>query len=439
MIWLAAVVAAFVGLGAGYGAGELRGRRQAVAARALCESARALLESARPLGFRAVVPLPATPAAMAAELRRFGEWFGMEWRRSEEERHRMGAVMQGLTEAIVLLDRQGDVLLANDAAGRLWPQLGAPGRHQHDLFQDERLDKALAEASASGQSQAADLSLPGPPRRHLRVRILPLEPVPAGGNLVVVQDVTSQRISDQIRRDFVANVSHELQTPLTSVRGYAETLADESLTAEEHERFTGHILREAERMAVLVRDLLALAQLEAPRWAPVTPVALGELAAEVVTQESSFAAERGVTLRRLPGDAVVPGRAEELRRALQNLVRNALAYTPAGGRVVIGVERRGAMAAVSVADTGIGIPPAALPRIFERFYRVDPGRSRDTGGTGLGLAIVKHTAEGHGGRVEVQSTLGQGSTFTLLLPTRPGDGHAPSPEIDGVSAGTAGH
>ena len=432
MIWLAAVVAAVLGLAVGYGAGEFRGRRLAAAALALREPARALLEAARPLGFRAGAPLPGTPGALAGELRRFGEWFGAEWRRSEEERRRMGAVMQGLTEGIVLLDREGNVLLANDAAGRLWPQLAAPGRHQHDLFQDERLDKALAQALVAGQPQAADISLPGPPRRHLRVRILPLDPAPAAGNLVVVQDVTSQRASDQIRRDFVANVSHELQTPLTSVRGYAETLADESLTPEEHRRFTEHILREAERMAMLVRDLLALAQLEAPRWAPVTPVSLGDLAAEVVSQEASFADERGVALQRLPGDAVVPGRAEELRRALQNLVRNALAYTPAGGRVIIRVVRQGAMAAVSVEDTGMGIPAPSLPRIFERFYRVDPGRSRDTGGTGLGLAIVKHTAEGHGGRVEVQSTLGKGSTFTLLLPVRQGDAHPPSAEAEGI-------
>ena len=420
-LWAVPVGLGLAGLG--YAAGRLHGRARLAQGTALRQPVRALLDQAAELGF-ARRDARAPGGGLTADLDRFRAWFTAEWRRSEEERRRMAAVMQGLTEGIVLLDGSGRVLLANDTAERLWPQLHAQGRHQRELFQDERLDAALAEALNTGQSQAADLDPPGPQRRHWRVRILPLEPAPGAGEtgsgaLVVVQDVTSQRISDQIRRDFVANVSHELQTPLTSVRGYAETLADEELSPDERRRFTAHILREAERMAALVRDLLALAQLEAPRWAPATPVHLEELVREVVAQEGVYALERGVALEILPGDdAAVSGRVEELRRALQNLVRNALTYTPASGRVRIRVERRDGMAAVSVEDTGIGIPAEALPRVFERFYRVDPGRSRDTGGTGLGLAIVKHTAEGHGGRVEVRSTPGEGSTFMLLLPAR---------------------
>ncbi len=338
----------------------------------------------------------------------------------------MAAVLAGLTEGIVLLDRQGRVLLVNDVARGFWPQAasGLQGRHQVELFQDARCDRLLARALACGEAQQADLERPGPKGRWWRLHIVPL--ADAGGEaaaaatagaLVVVQDITEQRATEQMRRDFVANVSHELQTPLTSVRGYAETLLDaDDLEADEIRRFSGYILKESERMAALVRDLLALAQLEAPRWVPAEPVALGELARDVVAAQAAFAAERGVALEVAAEPVLAPGRPDELRRAVENLVRNALAYTAAGGRVQVRVGRVGSEARLQVVDTGIGIAAEHLPRLFERFYRVDRGRSRETGGTGLGLAIVKHTAEGHGGRVEVDSVPGVGTTFTLVLP-----------------------
>jgi two-component system phosphate regulon sensor histidine kinase PhoR len=428
----ALLVAVGVGLAGWTAGGWAAARRAARAGGRLREAARRLLDRARALGFEAHTPLGGEAEALPAELERFRFWLDEQWRRSEEERRRLAAVLEGLTEGIVLLDRYGRVLLANPVAQALWPRL-APrlhGRHQIELFQDAACDRALSEAMASGRPREAEITRPGPPRRHWRVRVLPLGPHQApelqvappppeegaAGALVVLQDITQERALERTRRDFVANVSHELQTPLTSVRGYAETLLREDLTPEQRRRFLGHILREADRMAALVRDLLALAELEAPRWVQATPVRMDELAREVAAAEGGFAQQRRVDLRVEAEPAVVLGRAEELRRAVDNLVRNALAYTPAGGRVQVRVRRVGAEVHLEVEDTGIGIPAEHLPRIFERFYRVDRGRSRETGGTGLGLAIVKHTAEGHGGQVRVSSTVGQGSTFVLVLP-----------------------
>ncbi len=397
----------------------------------LREAAEKLIRQATEVGFSTSAPRAGAmrPEDAALDVERLRFWWDEEWRRSEEERRRLSAVLSGLTEGILLVDRYARVLLSNDVAAALWPRLRplVRGPMQLELFGDPTLDAALSEALWRAEARQVDIDRPGPPRRFFRVRVLPVggagraesKAAPAGeatGALIVVQDVTEHHGVEQVRRDFVANVSHELQTPLTSVRGYAETLRESGLSPDERRCFTGRILQEADRMAALVRDLLALAQLESPRWAATEPVHLERIAREVAASLSPFAAERSVALSVEGGVAVVSGRADELRRAVDNLVRNALAYTAAGGRVVIRVQRRGDQATVAVEDTGVGIPPEALPRIFERFYRVDRGRSRETGGTGLGLAIVKHTAENHGGHVEVESEPGKGSRFTLVLP-----------------------
>ncbi len=446
-------VALVVGAAGGWIAGDAIGLRRATrAAGALGEATRRLLARARELGLPPTAvptPGPTDAPALADEVERFRFWLDDQWRRSEEERRRLAAVLSGLTEGIVLLDRYGRVLLVNDVARALWPRMvpRLRGRHQIELFQDAACDEAVTRALQTGSPQQAEIERPGPTRRFWRLRVLPIaadqaptvqavlppgdEATPAGA-LVVVQDITEHRATEQMRRDFVANVSHELQTPLTSVRGYAETLRDETLDADDRRRFLNHILREAERMTALVRDLLALAQVEAPRWAPAEPVELGDVGRDVVAAQGAFARERGVALELVASPATVSGRPEELRRAIDNLVRNALAYTPKGGRVQVRIGRRDGEAVVEVEDTGIGIPEAARARIFERFYRVDRGRSRETGGTGLGLAIVKHTAEGHGGRVTLRSEVGKGSTFTLSLPTAAVSGGRLTPAGDAV-------
>lgn len=221
------------------------------------------------------------------------------------------------------------------------------------------------------------------------------------------------------RGELVANVSHELKTPLTAIRGCAETLEDGAIAKPEvARRFTGRILEQCERLEDLLRDLLTLSRLEShPQPSVREPLDLTEVVRHAVEVLAPRAAERAIDLRLVT--AAVPrvgGRRGELERLFLNLIENAIKYNRDGGEVEVRLQRTGAEAVIEVADHGIGIPDDALERIFERFYRVDKGRAREHGGTGLGLAIVKHVVLHHGGRVEVESRLGEGSTFRVRLP-----------------------
>jgi len=242
--------------------------------------------------------------------------------------------------------------------------------------------------------------------------------LPNGGGLLVIRDVTELRRLEAMRRDFVANVSHELKTPLTSIAGYAETLATEASPGTQIERFARPILSNARRMHRLVDDLLDLSRIESGRWQPHPElVDVRGLAGEAWAAFTDRAGERRIQFTAGAGDVhhitVDP---DALRQVLTNLLDNALRHTPPGGRITVSLESAPGGVTVSVADTGSGIAPEHLPRIFERFYRADPGRSREEGGTGLGLAIVKHLVEAHGGRVEAHSTLGRGTTIRMFFP-----------------------
>jgi two-component system phosphate regulon sensor histidine kinase PhoR len=245
----------------------------------------------------------------------------------------------------------------------------------------------------------------------------------AHGAVLTFHDVTERRRLDQVRRDFVANASHELRTPLTSIKGFVEALEDGAVAepATAH-RFLGKIRVHADRMAALVGDLLELSRLESgerpPRWENVDPEALVE---DVVASFADAAARKDQALVPAGGGAPpVVSDPERLRGILENLVENAIKYTPAGGRVEISSALGPAGSAVfTISDNGPGIAAEHLPRIFERFYRVDKARSRDLGGTGLGLSIVKHLAEGMRATVSVQSEPGRGTTFTVAVPARP--------------------
>ncbi len=418
MLWILAVL-----LGAGAGAtvaARVAGARAVARHARLSESAAAAAARGREL-----VGLPPmasrAPEDVAFALDELVERWAADWQAGREERRRLRGVLSGLVDGVMLLDGAGRVLLANEAAARIWPRLTGRllGMSQIALFHDPELDAALSRAEAAAQAETVVHVLSGPPRRYLEVRILPARDEGGAGALLVLRDVTDRHALDQMRRDFVANVSHELQTPLTTIRGFAETLVEEhDLGPDERRRFAGLILREAERMTDLVRDLLELARLEAEAWRPAPePVNLEDVAADVCERAQARAKKRQLTVAcQADGPAVVAGYAEELRRALDNLVNNAIAYTPPGGRIEVrtGTDARGVFAAVR--DTGVGIPVAEQSRVFERFYRVDRGRSRESGGTGLGLAIVRHVVEAHGGRVVLESTPGAGSTFTCLFP-----------------------
>jgi len=255
------------------------------------------------------------------------------------------------------------------------------------------------------------------------VRVAPLGSGVGGGGLVLVlaEDQTESRRVEEVRRDFVANISHELKTPVGALALLAETVEDAADDADAVRRFAGRMRQEASRLTVIVQDLITLSRIQAAEPVPdPAPVELDTVVAEALDRCRMKANARGITLASL-GDRnlAVLGDEDLLVTALRNLLENAVGYSPERTKVVVTTTKLGdGGAEISVTDQGIGIPERDLERIFERFYRVDPARSRATGGTGLGLAIVKHVIAAHGGRVTVRSEVGAGSTFTLWLPLR---------------------
>jgi two-component system sensor histidine kinase SenX3 len=242
---------------------------------------------------------------------------------------------------------------------------------------------------------------------------------PDGLILLLAEDQTESRRVEEVRRDFVANISHELKTPVGALALLAETMEEAADDPEAVRRFASRMRQEASRLTYLVQDLITLSRIQAAEPVPdPNPVDLGAVVAEVLDRCRMKASARGIELAESCDEGLaVLGDEDLLVTALRNLVENAVAYSPEKTRVVVSATRDGVNAAqISIADQGIGIPERDLERIFERFYRVDPARSRATGGTGLGLAIVKHVVAAHGGKVTVWSKEGVGSTFTLRLP-----------------------
>jgi two-component system phosphate regulon sensor histidine kinase PhoR len=331
----------------------------------------------------------------------------------EEERTAREAILSSLDEGVVLFERDGAVLYQNRQAGTL---LGGPVAHLRNVAAPT-IREAVARAGGNGGPVAEEVAL-GPSSRTVRVAA---SAVPGDGRvLMVLRDVTEARVVDAVRRDFVANASHELKTPVASIRALAETI----VAASQHDapavpRFAEKIERESVRLARIVADLLDLSRLEG-----VASDRASVHLDQVVTQEASRFEEQvreaGIALRvEVPGPVPVEGSDRDLALLVRNLVENAVQYTKPGGSVVVSARPEGNRAVLEVRDTGIGIPARDRRRIFERFYRVDRARSRETGGTGLGLSIVKHVAENMGGTVSVESELGRGSTFTVRLPLAP--------------------
>ncbi|MDQ3951365.1 MAG: ATP-binding protein, partial [Actinomycetota bacterium] len=265
-----------------------------------------------------------------------------------------------------------------------------------------------------------------PARTSLRSHLAPLDD--AGGVVLVVGDVTQELQTQRLRREFVAHASHELKSPVAGLQVLAEAVRDavrEDPAAAAG--FAERIVAESDRLGRLVTDLLDLSRLEEAERVPETPVELSSVVSGEVTAAVHAAEQRGTSVEsRVQPGVWVRGEKGPLGHLVRNLLDNAVRYTPDGGRIVVTLERAGDAAALAVADDGIGIPLEAQERVFERFYRVDRARSRDTGGTGLGLAIVKHIAELHGGTVALESELGRGSTFSVRLPAIRGTGNVRS-------------
>jgi two-component system phosphate regulon sensor histidine kinase PhoR len=349
---------------------------------------------------------------------------------STAERAQLRSILAGMFEGVVLVNRDRRLVLTN-AAARSMLQLpdDAEGRHFKDLIRDSDILQLLAQALAPGEPpESREVRLARSPDRAfiatgVRVAGGPASAEahePAGGAVLVLHDVTDLRRADRVRRDFVANVSHELRTPLTAVRGYVEALLDAPPSDEaDRRRFLEIISRHTLRMERLVRDLLRLARLDAGQEVlEQAPVPLDALVTGVETEmETALERKQQRLMRMLSPDAdVVSGDPAKLHDVLRNLVENAINYGPDGSDVEVASSKTPAGVAITVSDRGPGIPPDDVPRIFERFYRVDRSRSRDPGGTGLGLAIVKHLVGLHHGTVSAAAREGGGTVVTVLLP-----------------------
>jgi two-component system phosphate regulon sensor histidine kinase PhoR len=339
------------------------------------------------------------------------------------DRARMQAILAGMIEGVVAVTEQGRIRLVNDAARSLLGIHGEPeGRHYLEIVRHPDIAAQLGAALRGSTTDGLELTLPRERDLTIFARSAPVASPGAGGAVLVLHDITELRRADRIRRDFVANVSHELRTPLTAVRGYVEALVDGTPDQTDARRFLDIIGRHTLRMERLVRDLLRLARLDAGQES-LEHVAchVEALFAGVETELASVIESRRQIVERhiAPDAASVDGDPPKLHDALRNLLENATNYSPEGSRIVMASERRGDRILLSVADEGPGIPEADLPRVFERFYRVDKARSRggrDPGGTGLGLAIVRHLVELHRGRVTVENRPTGGAVFTVEVP-----------------------
>ena len=339
---------------------------------------------------------------------------------------RLRMAVDRLEHGVVIWDGQSEIY-RNRAAVAL-----AEARDGHVLVA-AALEELLAEA-ASGRHVRRAVELFGPPAESFVVVASPISPGGGDGAIAVVEDRSLQRRTETVRRDFVANISHELKTPIGALGLLAETLRDEP-DHEIVERLASRMILEADRLSRTVDDLLELSRIEFGDDAEFGSVAVLAVVAEAEGRIGSAAEQASIDLRLdVPHDVAVDGDQRQLVSAVFNLLDNAVKYSAPGSEVLVEAvdDPDDGVVRLYVSDQGVGVPRRDLDRIFERFYRVDRARSRETGGTGLGLAIVRHVASNHGGDIQVESTEGVGSTFTLILPRAEGRALGRSQESEGV-------
>lgn len=348
----------------------------------------------------------------------------------DEQRDEFEAILRSMSEAVVVTGRRGDVMLLNGAARALFGLVvntDYRGRDLVELCRDPRLQEFVGNATAAGgmEVKTAEFQIHNPASHYLHASASPVRQAPdsAAARVFVFHDLTQLKSYETLRADFVANLTHELRTPLSAVRGYAETLLQGVDDRETERRFLGIIERQSRRLARLIDDLLSLSDLERGltplKFEPLEPRKIVDEAVELMREQAT---RGGITLQASSNGALptVSGDHGRIHEVMVNLLDNALKYTPRGGNVTVeasqsdhpdapGVEFR-------VTDTGEGIPAADIPRLTERFYRVDRARSRELGGTGLGLAIVKHILQLHHGSLKIESRLREGTTVAFWLP-----------------------
>jgi two-component system phosphate regulon sensor histidine kinase PhoR len=366
-------------------------------------------------------------ATLATSLNTMAESLSRLVEQTSKDKAELLTILSSMSEGVIATDIRQRILIVNDAAGRLlgFDTHAAAGKSLWEVVRNDQIIKAAGEVLEGAQRKLISV---GPlSMRHLDVTLCTFPPPsdapgapPAQGLVVVAHDITQSYQYQELRKEFVANVSHELRTPLSVIKGFVETLQDGAWQdRRKAPEYLATIHRHTDQLTNLVSDLLELSKLEGTTLTPRSaPVELGlivrktaELLAPAVQKK-----QQTLSLNLDPSLPTLQGNPDYIERAVANLIDNASKYTPEGGRIDVTTRPCGQYAVVEVSDNGIGIPAEDIPRIFERFYRVDRSRSREMGGTGLGLSIVKHVAQVHGGQIEVESTPGAGSRFRLKLP-----------------------
>jgi len=359
---------------------------------------------------------------------RMSERLARQIEQIDRETAQLKAILDSMVEGVIALDANERLLFVNERAIRLLdlPTANPAGRRFWELVRVRELLDAVSQAVGRNEAATCELDWPGTPARSLNIHATPLGSGPTSqirGAVVVVHDTTELKKLESLRRDFVANVSHELKTPLAVIRLCAETLeggAHDDPAARE--KFLSQIIQQSERLSFLIVDLLSIARIEAGRES-LRPQAVdsAEALEDCVARNREQAARVGVSLKVVPVEENLWIWIDEeaLTQVLDNLAANAIRYNQPGGSVTLSAKAAGESEGyvhLEVADTGIGIPESDLPRVFERFFRVEKARSRDLGGTGLGLSIVKHLVTASQGTITAKSELGRGSVFTVRLP-----------------------
>ena len=342
-----------------------------------------------------------------------------------ENSSRLEAVLRAVPGGIIAVDNEMKVIMANPSARSMFAITDKPeGRHFLEVTQNRGLETVIREALQNTNVVERDLNISrGMDTVYLQVFAASISSEGKGyGVILLVQDITHLRKLENLRKDFVANVTHELKTPLTVIRGFIDTLKDPAMPRGDITRFLDIIALESERLTRLINDVLLLSEIENIAESPKTAIDLRDGVREAVQLLEGAAHEKGLSFAADIPDVSIEVAADNdrIKQLAINLIDNAVKYTPTGGQVLVSVSAEETMAVLRVEDTGIGIPEANIPRLFERFYRVDTSRSRSLGGTGLGLAIVKHIVSLLDGQITVNSQVGEGSVFTVYLPLTAG-------------------
>lgn len=342
-------------------------------------------------------------------------------------KNRLEVLLENTVNGIIMIDRDNRMVYINPAAAALlgWDE-NLLGRKAVEAIKSYELLELIDQVRIKTENRRQNIRIYNPDKKDIEVNAVPVDQGDKEGTasiLVVMNDITETRRLEQVRKDFVANISHELKTPIATISGFAETMLSEGKESAEHvEEFSAIIFEEAQRMKKLIDDLLELSRLETGKpqlnIRPVNLVKLINDSIELVKMRNPVLKAR-IEFNKPAEMLWIDGDMDSIAHIIENLLDNALNYSNEGGMITVTLESQGEKGVrVRVRDQGDGIPEAELPRIFERFYRVDKARSRKTGGTGLGLAIVKHLVENHGGKLEVESRSGEGSVFSFTLPGR---------------------